>query len=212
MGIAISTYCRPKTLQPEKEKRLPVEPYTLGFGWETEEIITRTYVETSATGQLSRGCISDGYAIRWHTTHKTTGVEYFGLDGLRKPLQSIGMCHSRKRAPKHIPGEYLTASIVQRLHLLAGLLDTDGCLRAKENRYDFTTAEEQLKEDVISLISTFGWRCSVKEVEPHESSSGIVGKHTYWVISFNPTCFIPCRLERKQLKEFSAAQSSNLRI
>lgn len=107
------------------------------------------------------------------------------------------------RVEKHIPGEYMSAAIPQRLELLAGLLDTDGCLRRNENRYDFTTTEELLKEDFISLVSTFGWRCSVKEVEPHTSSSGIVGKKKYWVISFNPTYPIPCRIERKKLFKFS---------
>ena len=52
----------------------------------------------------------------------TTGVEYYGFKMLRNDLQKIGMCHSRKRVEKHIPGIYMCASIPQRLELLAGLV------------------------------------------------------------------------------------------
>lgn len=185
-------------------KELPVQPYTLG-AWLGDGRNNNPDICGSADDYaIVEAIVKDGYSISWHTTHKTTGVEYYGFAGLRDGLQKMGMCHSRKRVEKHIPGIYMCASIQQRLELLAGLIDTDGCLRRKEHRYDFTTAEEMLKEDFISLVSTFGWRCSVKEVEPYTSSSGIKGRKKYWVISFNPTHAIPCRLERKQLFEFSS--------
>lgn len=186
-----------------EHKKLPVEPYTLG-AWLGDG--RNNYPDICCSKEdypIVEGVIADGYPVAWHTTHKDTGVEYFGFRGLRTGLQKLGMCHSKRRTEKYIPQEYLTASIYQRMQLLAGLLDTDGCLVREEHRYQFTTAEERLKDDFISLVSTFGWRCHVTEVEPHTSSSGIVGKRKYWVICFNPTCFIPCRLERKQLHEFS---------
>lgn len=108
-----------------------------------------------------------------------------------------------KKDFKHIPSEYLISPINDRLELLAGLLDTGGYLIKKERRYQFTTSCETLKNDFISLISTFGWRVSVINKKPCVSSSGIVGKHEYWVITFNPTLHIPCVLERKKLYKFS---------
>lgn len=184
-------------------KDLPVKPYTLG-AWLGDGRNTNPDICGSKEDYaIVQAIVSDGYEISWRTIHKKTGVEYYGFKNLRKDLQKIGMCHSRKRVEKHIPGIYLSAAIPQRLELLAGLLDTDGTLRRSENRYDFTTSEEALKEDFISLVYTFGWRCSVKEVEPHVSSSGIHGRKKYWIISFNPTYPIPCRLERKQLFAFS---------
>lgn len=184
-------------------KDLPVKPYTLGAWLGDGRNMNPDICGAKEDYAIVDSIISDGYEMSWHTTHKETGVEYYGFRGLREDLQKIGMCHSRRRVEKHIPGEYMSAAIPQRLELLAGLLDTDGCLRRNENRYDFTTTEELLKEDFISLVSTFGWRCSVKEVEPHTSSSGIVGKKKYWVISFNPTYPIPCRIERKKIFKFS---------
>lgn len=147
--------------------------------------------------------ISDGYELSWKTTHKTTNVKYYGIKGLRFELQEYDMCHSRRRSPKRIPSCYLTASVEQRLELLAGLLDTDGSLVQKENRYQFTTNEEQLRDDFVTLVNSFGWRTCVTEYAPTTSASGITARKPYWVISFNPTMYIPCQLERKQIKDFS---------
>jgi hypothetical protein len=187
-----------------KKKSLKVQPYTLGV-WLGDGRNNNPDIcgDKRDTEEELKGILEEDYVVAWHTTHKTTEVEYYGIYGLRKGLQAYGMCHSRQRTDKNIPNEYFTASIEQRLKLLAGLIDTDGCLRRKEQRYDFTTAEPRLRDDFISLISTFGWRASVKQCEPKMSSGGIQGRHTYWVISFNPTCYIPCRLERKQLHTFS---------
>ena len=147
--------------------------------------------------------VEKGYIVSWTTTHKDTGVKYAGFKDLRQQLQSYDMCYSKKTKPKYIPEDYLTADIEDRLELLAGLLDTDGCLIKKEKRYQFTTSCERLKDTFIELVSTFGWRCSIQRKEPKLSSSGIQGRNPYWVIAFNPTMYIPCRIERKQLKEFS---------
>ena len=148
-------------------KDLPVKPYTLGAWLGDGRNRNPDICGAKEDYAIVDSIISDGYEVSWHTTHKGTGVEYYGFKGLRADLQKIGMCHSRKRVEKHIPGEYMSAAIPQRLELLAGLLDTDGCLRKNEHRYDFTTTENELKDDFISLVSTFGWRCSVKEVEPY---------------------------------------------
>lgn len=186
-----------------EKNELKVDPYVLGV-WlgdgrtkygdicyhPKDKIVFETIVEK-------------GYIISWTTTHKDTGVKYAGFKDLRQQLQNYDMCYSKKTKPKYIPEDYLIANITDRLELLAGLLDTDRCLIKKEKRYQFTTSCEKLKDTFIQLVSTFGWRCSVQRREPKLSSSGIQGRNPYWVIAFNPTLYIPCRIERKQLKEFS---------
>lgn len=187
-----------------EEKELPVKPYTLGVwlgdGRNQNPDICGSEKDCE---EIVKGVYEEGYQFAWKTAHKTTGVHYYGFKGLRKDLQTVGMCHSRRRSDKHIPDCYFTASINQRLRLLAGLLDTDGCLSEKENRYNFSTSEVRLRDDVVKLISTFGWRCSVTEHKAHTSTSGIRANKSCWVVSFNPTMHIPCRLERKRLYSFS---------
>lgn len=194
---------------PQKEifegenKDLAVDAYTLGVWLGDGRNQDPDFCEPKSDYPIVQRVLDAGYEISWHSTHKTTGVEYYGIKGLRQQLQKYGMCHSRRRVPKRIPDEYLTADVETRLNLLAGLLDTDGCLNKKEHRYQFSTTEPALRDSFITLVSSFGWRASVTEYAPKVSSSGIIGRKTVYVIGFNPTMYIPCQLERKQLKEYS---------
>lgn len=181
---------------------LGVAPYTLG-AWLGDGRNTNPDICESKEDNIIVQTIAEKYPILWNTTHKTTKAEYYGFKGLRDDLQKYGMCHSRRTTPKHIPDIYFRASKAQRLELLAGLLDTDGTLTAKDNRYSFSTTEEALRDDFVKLVSSFGWRVCVCETAPRISSSGIKGNKTVYRISFNPTEYIPCRVPRKQLKEFS---------
>lgn len=185
-----------------KEKELPVKPYTLGVWLGDGRNGNPDICGASDDIEVEiKAIIKEGYEVSWQTTHKQTLVEYRGIKGLRKDLQKCGMCHSRKNVEKYIPDIYFTASMNQRLELLAGLLDTDGTLSNK--KYVFSTTGEKLKDGFMQLVSTFGWRCSLTKREPEISSSGIIGRKPVYAISFNPTFYIPCKLERKQLHKFS---------
>lgn len=48
----------------------------------------------------------------------------------------------------------MTASYKQRLDLLRGLLDTDGC--AQENHAEYYTVSEKLANDVVELVHSLG--------------------------------------------------------
>jgi len=184
-------------------KSLKVHPYVLGAwlgdGTNKKPCITNPKFDLCIVDKIKQ-C---GYEISSQHIHNITGVYSTNFRNLRKDLKEYGMCHWNTTTQKHIPDEYYTASIEQRLQLLAGLLDTDGSLRKKEHRYIFSTADARLKDDFIKLVSTFNWRTSVIECQPHTSSFGITGKKICWQIGFNPTMHIPCVVKRKQLFEFS---------
>lgn len=184
-------------------KPLWVSPYALGAWLGDGRNTNPDICGAESDYAIVQKIIDDGYELAWDTKHKTTGVRYYGFKYLRNDLQKYGMCHSRKRVPKHIPDEYLIADVEQRLELLAGLIDTDGSLDRKGHRYQFTTNEELLRDDFVTLVNSFGWRTSITQYESGMSSSGIYANKPYWVVSFNPTMYIPCQLERKQLHEFS---------
>lgn len=193
-----------------EEKDLPLDPYVLGVwlgdGTNQEPRICCAQSDIAVVERVERS----GIVRRWHTVHKDTGVLYFAYD-MRPQLQQLGMCFSRRRTDKHIPEEYLTASVRQRLELLAGLLDTDGTFRESENRYVFTTCEESLRDTFIELISTFGWRPCLVTYPPSVSSSGIEGRHNTYCIGFNPDCEIPCELPRKQNHSFSKRRAVSVK-
>ena len=185
------------------EQDLPIAPYTfgawLGDGTNQQPKITGDKKDYAIIEAIQK----DGYKLTHTYEHKTTKVMSYVFEGLRQDLRKIDLCFAHHREEKYIPYQYLIAPIKDRLELLAGLLDTDGNLRKTENRYDYSTCEKKLADDVITLIKTFGWRVCLQINEPHTSSSGIKGKKTMYKVSFNPTMHIPCRLERKQLWTFS---------
>ena len=183
-------------------RELPVEPYCLGV-WLGDGTNRKNCITIDKNDKIIAEEFGKHYPNSQLYFHLKFGTYNYYFAGLRQDLQKIDMCYSRQTCTKHIPDIYLTASLEQRLQLLAGLLDTDGTLSKKEHRYHYSTTEKQLMEDFVSLISTFGWRCSISEYEPTLSSSGIQGRKKVYNIGFNPTFEIPCRLERKQLKEFS---------
>lgn len=192
-------------------QQLPVEPYAFG-AWLGDGSNKSPVICNDTRDHAIIDSVVQSYPVSWKTKHKTTGVLYYGFKNLRQDLQKLGFCHSRITVPKHIPDMYLVASEEQRLQLLAGLLDTDGCLIAEEHRYQYTTCEESLKDTFIELVSTFGWRCSVTKCVQNElKKRGINAKKPWYVIAFNPTEHIPCRLERKQLWEFSNPRKISLK-
>lgn len=186
-----------------EKKELPVDPYTYGV-WLGDGTNRQARICSSLKDRIVIDTLP--YKISSTQIQKNTGVIYNNYKNLRKGLKKIGLCYWNKTIPKFIHEDYLTANIDQRLQLLAGLLDTDGYLNKKEKKYIFTTSEESLKNTFIELCNTFNWRCSTTIRKPRISTSGIVGKRQIYQISFRPDCFIPCKLERKQLYEYSRKQ------
>ena len=181
-----------------EHKDLPLDPYVfgvwLGDGANKAPRIAWAKSDYPVIAEIKRR----GYKPRNHIEHKQTGVMYCDFQ-IRDRLRSMGMCNSRHILPKHIPDMYITADIQQRLDLLAGLLDTDGTLCGK-SKYNFSTTSEELRDAVVMLASTFGWRCCVVREEPKISTSGIHGKSPVYIVGFSPDIEIPCQLERKRNK------------
>ena len=179
-----------------EKKDLPVTPYTLGAwlgdGANRNPRIANDWKDRAIVDRI----VSEGNEIRWSTQHRKTGVWYYDFN-IRPGLRAVGMCHSKKTTKNHIPEQYLTASIGQRLDLLAGLLDTDGYL-CNRRKYQFSTCDASLRDSFVELISTFGWRASISTHPPVVSSSGVVGRRETYIISFTPDMEIPCSLERKR--------------
>lgn len=191
----------PKVNVEGEKKELPLDPYTFGV-WLGDGVNKNPTICNNPDDHAIIDKIKEhGIVPRWETTHKTTGVKYYGF-GFRFKLQSMGMCHSRRTTPKYIPDCYLTASEEQRLELLAGLIDTDGYVQG--HKYQFTTAEESLRDSVITLISSFGWKSYYISREPQVSTSGVKARRTHYVISFIPDKSIPCALSRKCISEYGA--------
>lgn len=89
---------------------------------------------------------------------KTTDTKWkmtFGTNGLMVSLREIGVLNN-----KHIPENYLTASVHQRIELLRGLMDTDGDV-SKCGKCTFNTSNYELADQVLELVRSFGVKARV---------------------------------------------------
>lgn len=99
----------------------------------------------------------------------------------------------RRSGDKFIPPSYLQSSVSQRLHLLQGLLDTDGC--CSDGHIYFDSTSPQLATDVVALVRSLGGYAQSRKVKHPE---GRVDSNRVSIRPLNNACMF--RLERKQRK------------
>ena len=96
---------------------------------------------------------------------------------------------------KHIPQEYISNSEEVRLELLAGLLDTDGCM--SRNGYEIIQKRKELAKQIKYIADTLGFRTSIteKRAKIYDKDCGVV----YRVFINGDVWRIPCKVERKKV-------------
>ena len=113
------------------ERDLPIDPYVLGV-WLGKSTTTKAEM-TCSEPRIVREVVGAGYAVapRW-----TRELELSG--------------------ERVIPGEYLRASVEQRMALLHGLMDADGDVDGS-GRCNLTTADETMANRMCELIAGLGF-------------------------------------------------------
>lgn len=177
------------------EADLPIDPYTLGVwlgdGTASKPAVTHHPDDTYGLA----------YPVTSTAVHKDTGVvtDYYG-GGMRRDLRMAGLLGA-----KHVPDAYLRASAPQRRALLAGLIDSDGCVSGTQTSFD--NADRGLVEAVAELARSLGYRAHVHSPTPATvSTTGIHGRRTMWRCTFSPHDEAPARLARKVDKFIPAAR------
>jgi hypothetical protein len=149
---------------------------------------------------------------RVHSKMGTSVMEYHILSHkkwartpLKDALRSDGFS-GMKCNSKWIPKPYKLSPMKQRLHLLAGLMDTDGSLSAG-GVFDFISKSPRLAEDVQFVARSVGLRANMSECQK-SSQHGTVGVYYRLCISGDIER-IPCRVPykmpapRRQKKDWS---------
>lgn len=136
-------------------KELPIDPYLfgswLGDGSSKEQVI---WGHIDDIGLIEKHAIGLGYTTdRIHDKGNTWKVRVFGLG---KQLAQLGVYGN-----KHVPSDYLRASIPQRLALLRGLMDTDGYQDSK--LAEFCNTNRSLAYAVLELARSLGEKPVLKE-------------------------------------------------
>ena len=134
---------------------LPCDPYLYGFwlGNGTARFPQRISVNETDIEDFRRNC---PYANT--DNHYGQGCYAVEVPELWSRITACG--HTEKR----IPIEYARASVAQRWELLAGLMDSDGCISTVKGQSVYSTALPGLADDVKHLLATLGCKATVNVV------------------------------------------------
>jgi predicted phage terminase large subunit-like protein len=91
--------------------------------------------------------------------------------GVMSALSEYGLL-DKNCYEKEIPADYLWASVENRIELLRGLMDTDGC--CDNTGSEFSTVSERLSNQVAFLVRSLGGRCSISRRDGKYSKDGRV--------------------------------------
>ena len=141
-------------------KNLPIDPYTMGLiiaeGSLTKSHCGKNYVQVSSSQEdmlfyknnIPYSCKyigKKGYS--WH----------IGIPDCRSIMMQLNLYNTNSHT-KFIPEIYLYSNFSQRMELLKGLMDGDGCAKTKGASI-FITCSKQLAEDVLLLGRSLGIKC-----------------------------------------------------
>ena len=163
---------------------LPIDPYVLG-AWLGDGDSDGGRL-TGIDPEIFERVASAGFEVRCH------GLRV-GVIGLKPLLRAAGLLRN-----KHIPTEYLRASVAQRWALLQGLMDTDGYADARQGKCEYTTTLPSLRDGVMELLASLGFRPAC-----YAGAAALRGRVTgpKWRISFAARSNMPVfGLARKQCR------------
>ncbi|MDC3332858.1 hypothetical protein OAV62_01310 [bacterium] len=107
---------------------------------------------------------------------------------------------------KHIPNEYLINDRDTRLKVLAGLIDTDGSVRANGHEIRITQGPKNYRiiDDAFFLARSLGFSCTLREGVSSWTWNGVKKYSTYKVLSIWGEFLyeIPTILPNRQLSRF----------
>lgn len=153
-------------------KNLPLDPYILGLllGDGYIHKITRFVNADSEIIENLRSKLLEGYELK---RIKNTKYDYILTHGKKniknhytEVLKNLGL-QNKKSWEKFIPNIYKEASVEQRLEVLRGLMDTDGCVpkvsvfKGSGTPY-ISTSSKQLALDIQYIVRSIGGECKVK--------------------------------------------------
>lgn len=188
---------------PTQPKPLPIDPYLLGLLL-GDGHMRNPPVVYSADPEIVEFMCSSASKMGLSTVSRNpgtsrlgTGLSSRGIPGQENPvtheLRALGLYLSNS-GNKFIPEMYKTAGRRERLELLAGLMDTDGCVHG--SGFDFVSKSKVLADDVAYVARSLGFAAYVKECLK-SCQTGAVG--TYHRVLIEGHCSeVPTKIARKR--------------
>ncbi len=180
--------------RPERDRRIAEALRLAEQGMSVEQAASNMGVGLSATLQAAGGRFPQGR----RGTAVATAPPLESYRTLRQILREIG--------DKHIPEEYLHASVAQRRALLAGLLDTDGYC-TPSGTVEFAVTNERLARDTLELVIGLGYKGTLR-TKPCKGRTEETS--TVYTVVFTPDRPV-FRLSRKLVRQHGAKATSTAR-
>ena len=160
-----------------EEKDLPLDPYALGCllgdgGFTTDNITFTNTEEDVITKVITK--LSNIVNVTRHGDIQYVFVKKpnENTNRLNTIIRELGL-RGHNSVTKFIPQQYLLGSVDQRLELLRGLIDTDGSVDNK-GHVSFFTSSVILKDNVMYLIRSLGFRCSCSDYDRESNIEYVV--------------------------------------
>lgn len=161
-------------IEPEElpEQTFFIDPYLMGVligdGCMSGERVTLSTPDKFIVDQVN-------WALpKGHLLQHASGCDYrinTGRDShLLNELVDLNMLGCRAEN-KFIPAIYLQGSIEQRLHLMQGLMDTDGTVQ-KSGSLSYSTVSKELAENVQYLVRSLGGIATIHPRQTHYTHKG----------------------------------------
>ena len=201
-----NSYTIPKILNPNpintSKKDLLIDPYLLGV-WLGDGSKDCGIITQSSKSKLWEELKRRGFDIGENAQHNPDreGTEMRTVYGLRTLLGKLNLLKN-----KHIPDDYYTASIEQRLDLLRGLMDTDGYYHPKRKRFVMSTGQEWQRDDIVKLLGTLGIKSTVFEVTKKFNGKSFIA----WDICFSTNGLNPFLIRNQEI-EFPEKDKNSFR-
>lgn len=185
------------------EANLPIDPWLLGY-WLGDGNRTRPSVTCSVDTQheVTSAIASAGYelgAVR--RDPRSNAVDVYIRGGFGKQLAEAGLL-----GHKHVPAEYMRASVRQRLALLRGLLDSDGGLSNKRGRAYFYNTDAALADAVAELARSLGEMVNVIKTPTTGYGKTVIAYRVSWQPSIAPVT-LSSKLAHYRPREVAAYRS-----
>ena len=138
---------------------LPVDPWVLGYwlGDGTSSSGEAT-ADVDDIPHVRERCRAAGYELSALRQKKEGGrARKFTILGLSGDLRKAGVLQN-----KHIPEEYLYASVRQRRALIQGLMDSDGYID-KKGSAEYCQVRKQIADSMAFLLRSMGVKVNVRE-------------------------------------------------
>ena len=173
-----------------------IDPYLLGVLIGDGCVTTGTPTITNPSQELFDSLILpngvelvERHNLERCLTYGITRTDSSSTNAFTSELKRLGI-FGNKSITKFIPNEYLIDSLENRISLLQGLNDTDGC--ADGTHFEYSTSSEELSNNYAELVRSLGGTAKIKSRIPYYTNNGLKKEGN---ISFRIYCVFPDDIE-----------------